>query len=45
MFYNKDRETVLDIAGNIPRIRDIVTKVAARPEVRVWTQDRPKTLF
>ena len=40
-----DNKEVLNIAGNIPRIRDIVMKVASRPEVRVWMQDRPKTLF
>jgi len=40
-----DNKKVLDIAGHIPRIRDIVTKVASRPEVRVWIMGRPKTSF
>jgi len=40
-----DNKEVLNIAGNIPKIRDTVMKVATRPEIRVWIQDRPKTLF
>jgi len=43
LFY--DNKVVLDIAGNIPKLRDIVMKVATKPEIRVWNQDRPKTLF
>jgi prostaglandin-H2 D-isomerase / glutathione transferase len=41
-FENKD---ALAIAGKIPRIRDIILKVASRPEIRVWILDRPKTSF
>lgn len=35
----------LEIAGKNARIRDIVMKVASRPEVVVWMQKRPKTTF
>jgi len=43
-FYD-NKDSVKNIAANIPRIRDIVIKVASRPEVRVYLQDRPDTKF
>lgn len=43
-FYD-NKEAVKNIAASIPRIRDIVIKVASKPEVRVYLQDRPQTAF
>jgi prostaglandin-H2 D-isomerase / glutathione transferase len=40
-----DNKAVRDVAASIPRIRDIVIKVASRPEVRVYLEDRPQTAF
>lgn len=43
--YYENKEAVRNIAGNIPRIRDIVIKVASRPEVRIYLTDRIQTAF
>jgi prostaglandin-H2 D-isomerase / glutathione transferase len=43
-FYD-NKEIVRNVAANIPKIRDIVIRVAARPEIRVYLQDRPVTAF
>ncbi len=43
-FYD-NKDSVKNIAANIPKIRDIVIKVATRPEVRVYLSDRPVTAF
>lgn len=40
-----DNKSVRDIAANIPRVRDIVMRVASRPEIRIYLQDRPVTKF
>jgi len=40
-----DNKDVINIVSNIPRLRDIVIRVASRPEVRVYLSDRPKTAF
>ena len=43
-FYD-NKDPVKNAAANIPRIRDIVIRVASRPEVRVYLTDRPETKF
>lgn len=43
-FYD-NKDSVKNIAASIPRIRDIVIRVASRPEVRVYLTDRPETKF
>ncbi len=43
-FYD-NKEPVKNVAANIPRIRDIVIRVAARPEIRVYLSDRIQTPF
>lgn len=43
-FYD-NKEAAKNIAANIPRLRDIVIRVASRPEIRVYLQDRPETKF
>jgi glutathione S-transferase len=40
-----DNKEVLNVAGKLERIREIVMMVASRPEVSVWKQRRPKTPF
>jgi glutathione S-transferase len=43
-FYD-NKDPAKNTAANIPRIRDIVMRVASRPEVRVYLTDRPETKF
>lgn len=43
-FYD-NKDPVKNAAANIPRIRDIVIRVASRPEVRVYLTDRVQTPF
>lgn len=43
-FYD-NKEVVKNVAANIPKIRDIIIRVAARPEIRVYLTDRPVTAF
>lgn len=43
-FYD-NKDAVKNIAANIPKIRDIVIKVASRPEIRVYLTDRIQTPF
>jgi glutathione S-transferase len=40
-----DNKEVVNVAADIPRIRDIVIRVASRPEVRVYLADRVQTPF
>jgi len=40
-----NKEAVKNIAAYIPRIRDIIIRVASRPEIRVYLTDRPVTAF
>jgi glutathione S-transferase len=43
-FYD-NKEPAKNAAANIPRIRDIVIRVASRPEIRIYLTDRPETKF
>ncbi len=43
-FYD-NKEVVKNVAANIPKIRDIVIRVAARPEIRAYLSDRVQTPF
>jgi len=43
-FYD-NKEAVKNVAANISKIRDIVIRVATRPEIRVYLQDRQVTPF
>jgi len=44
-FYPNNDNYIIPIAARIPRLRSIVMMVASRPEVIVWKQKRPKTIF
>lgn len=42
---NLNKKYVIPLAGQIDKIREIVINIASRPEIIVWKQKRPKTLF